>query len=205
MKHLKLKWAFGFEGDVNAFAQPAVLDQELFVGSASGLIHALDARSGCTQWEFQAEGPVRTAMLVAPLNAREKTHALLFGDQIGWFYAVEAESGKLLWKKKPEAHEATKLTGTPVAYQGTVYVPVASWEESRPLNPSYQCCTFRGSIVAFRIADGSQIWKSYVVLEEPKQTGKSKEGVPQWGPSGAGVWSAPGIGREAEVVVRRDG
>jgi polyvinyl alcohol dehydrogenase (cytochrome) len=193
VKHLKLKWAFGFEGDVNAFAQPAVLANQLFVGSASGLIHALDVRSGCSQWEFQADGPVRTAMVVAPLNERVKTHALLFGDQIGWFYAVEAETGKLLWKKKPEAHEATKLTGTPVVYQGTVYVPVASWEESRPLNPSYQCCTFRGSIVALRVADGSQVWKSYTVLEEPKQIGKTKEGVPQWGPSGAGVWSAPAL------------
>src|SRR5262245_2558878 len=42
VKRLKLKWAFGFAGDLTAFAQPAILDNYLFVGSAGGVIHALD-------------------------------------------------------------------------------------------------------------------------------------------------------------------
>jgi polyvinyl alcohol dehydrogenase (cytochrome) len=188
---LTLQWAFAFDGDVNAFAPPAVLGRELFVGSAGGAVHALDAASGCIRWHYQADGPVRTAMLVAPLPGETQGHALLFGDQIGWFYAVEAETGRLMWKVRPEAHEATKLTGAPVAHDGVVYVPVASWEESRPLNPGYECCTFRGSVVAYRIEDGAQLWKSYLVTEEPRQTGETPEGVPQWGPSGAGTWSAP--------------
>ena len=36
VRRLKLKWAFGFEGDVTAFAQPTVLDGQIFVGSAVG-------------------------------------------------------------------------------------------------------------------------------------------------------------------------
>jgi polyvinyl alcohol dehydrogenase (cytochrome) len=72
-----------------------------------------------------------------------------------------------------------------MAYKDTVFVPVASWEESRTTNPDYACCTFRGSVVAMRIKDGSQVWKTYMIDEKPKQYGK------QWGPSGAGVWSAP--------------
>src|SRR5262245_1147176 len=31
---LKLKWAFGFEGDISAFAQPTVIGNQIFVGSA---------------------------------------------------------------------------------------------------------------------------------------------------------------------------
>ena len=38
---LKLKWAFGFDGDVSAYSQPTVLDGHLFVGSAAGLVHAM--------------------------------------------------------------------------------------------------------------------------------------------------------------------
>ncbi len=188
VKGLKLKWAFGYDGDVNSFAPPAILDNQLFVGSASGMVHALDSRSGCIRWQFQADGPVRTAMLVVPDGSH---HALLFGDQTGLFYSIEAETGKLLWKKRPEPHEATKLTGTPVADEGIVYVPAASWEENRPLNPQYECCTFRGSVTAYRIKDGSQVWKSWMIAEEPRQTGVNKNGVKQWGPSGAGIWSAP--------------
>ena len=42
---LKLKWAYGFDGDIIAFAQPTILDGHLFVGSASGLVQALDRKS----------------------------------------------------------------------------------------------------------------------------------------------------------------
>jgi polyvinyl alcohol dehydrogenase (cytochrome) len=192
VSRLKLKWAYGFDGDIIAFAQPTLLSGHLFVGSASGLVQALKADSGCIEWVFQATGPVRSAILAAPLGDK---HALLFGDSIGWFYAVEAETGKLLWKKRPEPHEATRLTGAPMVYQGTVYVPVASWEESRTTNPEYACCTFRGSVVAMRVKDGSQLWKTYMIAEKARQTGKN-----QWGPSGAGVWSSPTLDAKRGVL-----
>src|SRR5262249_53021810 len=54
VSRLKLKWAYGFEGDIIAFAQPAILDGHLFVGSAGGLVQALSADSGCVKWVFQA-------------------------------------------------------------------------------------------------------------------------------------------------------
>jgi polyvinyl alcohol dehydrogenase (cytochrome) len=189
---LKLKWAYGFDGDIVAFAQPTVLDGHLFVGSASGLVQALNVESGCVHWVFQATGPVRSALLAVPSGDK---HALLFGDTTGWFYSVEAETGRLLWKKRPEPHEATRLTGAPLAYQGTVFVPVASWEEARTTNPEYPCCTFRGSVVALRIKDGSRVWKSYTIAETAKQTGEN-----QWGPSGAAVWSTPTLDTKRGVL-----
>ena len=128
VKGLKLKWAFGFDGDVTAFSQPTVIDDQVFVGSAGGVIHALRAKTGCLQWTFQADGPVRSSVLVVPQGSK---HSLLFGDQSGWFYSLEAETGKLLWKKKVETHDAARLRATPVAYNGNVFVPVASWEETQ--------------------------------------------------------------------------
>jgi polyvinyl alcohol dehydrogenase (cytochrome) len=196
VKNLKLKWAFGYDGDVNSFAPPSIVGNQLFVGSASGLVHALDARMGCIKWQFQADGPVRTAMLLEPDGGR---HALLFADQTGLFYSLEAETGKLLWKKRPETHEATKLTGSPLAYQGVVYVPAASWEENRALNPQYECCTFRGSVTAYRIKDGSEVWKSWMIPETPRETGE-RNGVKQWAPSGAGIWSAPTLDQKRGLI-----
>ena len=193
---LKLRWAFGFDGDVTAFAQPTVIEEQLFVGSAGGLIHALRADTGCLQWTFQANGPVRSSILVAPTGTR---HSLLFGDQTGWFYSLEAESGKLLWKKKIEEHDAARLTGAPVAHNGRVFVPVASWEETRSLDAAYACCTFRGSVVALDIRDGEQVWKWYPV-PEPRETGKTKRGTRQLGPSGVPVWAAPTLDAERRVL-----
>ena len=148
VQRLKLKWAYAFDGDIVAFAQPSILDRYLFVGSASGLIQALSADTGCVHWTYQATAPVRAAILAVPTGDKQ---ALLFGDQYGWLYSLDAETGRLLWKKRVEPNESVRLTAALVAYQGTVYVGVASWEEGRTTNPDYPCCTFRGAVAALRI------------------------------------------------------
>jgi polyvinyl alcohol dehydrogenase (cytochrome) len=196
VRGLKLKWAFGFDGDVMAFAAPTVIDGQVFVGSAAGMVHAMRAETGCLQWVFQANGPVRSSILVVPLGSQ---HALLFGDMTGWFYAVKAETGKLLWKVHVETHDSTRLTGGPAAYNGTVYVPVSSWEETRAADTDYACCTFRGSVVALRIRDGKQLWKSWMT-DVPIERGKSSHGTIDFGPSGVAVWSTPTVDGERNLL-----
>jgi polyvinyl alcohol dehydrogenase (cytochrome) len=193
---LKLKWAYGFAGDATAFAAPTVLNGTIFVGSAGGVVQALEAKTGCLHWTFQANGPVRSA-IVAVANGPD--YSLLFDDQIGWVYSLEAKTGRLLWKRRVDEHEGTRLTGSPATYQGVVFIPAASWEETRSIEPHYACCTFRGSVTALRVADGSQVWKTYTV-DPPKKTGVNKAGAQQWGPSGAPVWSAPTIDPKRGVI-----
>jgi polyvinyl alcohol dehydrogenase (cytochrome) len=46
----------------------------------------------------------------------------------------------------------------------TVYVGVSSFEEAKAaLSPGYQCCTFRGSVVALNANTGRILWKTYTV------------------------------------------
>ena len=189
LRGLKLKWAYGFAGDIIAFAAPTVVNGTVLVGSASGAIQALDAKTGCTHWVFQASGPVRMALLAVPDGAKT---SLVFADQIGWVYSLDASTGKQLWRRRIEDHEATRLTGSPVADAGVVYIPAASWEETRSLDPQYACCTFRGSLTALRVSDGSQVWKTFMI-DPPKRTGATRIGTPTFGPSGAGIWSAATI------------
>jgi polyvinyl alcohol dehydrogenase (cytochrome) len=184
---LQLKWAFGFPGDVIAFAAPTLVHGTLFVGSAGGTIQALDARTGCTHWTWQAKGPVRTPPTVAEDAGRR---VLLFADQNGGVYGLEAQTGRELWTTRVESHEATRLSGPIAVHDGVAYVPAASWEESRAVDPAYPCCTFRGSVSAVRVRDGSVLWKTWLV-DPPVKTGLSVAGTDKFGPSGAGVWSAP--------------
>jgi polyvinyl alcohol dehydrogenase (cytochrome) len=190
VRKLKLKWAFGLDGDISAYSQPTVIDGHVFMGSAAGVVYALRSDSGCVEWTYQAGAPVREAVATAPLD---KNHAVLFGDLTGTFYALEAETGRLLWKKRIEEHEAALLTGSPTVYAGNVYIGVASWEETRAINPAYPCCSFRGSVIALRVRDGSEVWKTYTITDLPRTTGKTSTGTIRQGPSGAGVWSAPTI------------
>jgi polyvinyl alcohol dehydrogenase (cytochrome) len=186
---LELKWAFGFPGDVAAFAAPTILKGTLFVGSAGGIVQALDAKIGCLHWLYQASGPVRTAVTIVAEGAQ---NTLVFSDQNGWVYALDGRTGKAKWKKRVEQHEATRLTGSIAVQDGVAFVPAASWEETRSVDPAYPCCTFRGSLTAIRIRDGSLVWKTYLV-DPPRKTGATAVGTATFGPSGAGVWSTPTV------------
>ena len=64
--------------------------RRLFVARRFGRVQALDARTGCVYWTFEAQGPVRAAMTVAADGTRS---VLLFSDQNGGVYAVDARSG----------------------------------------------------------------------------------------------------------------
>ncbi len=196
VRRLRLEWAFGFAGDSMAFAPPTVIGDELFVGSAGGVVYAMRASSGCLQWTFQANGPVRSSILMQPLEEpgaqHVAQHVLLFGDLTGWFYALRAETGELLWKVQVDSNDSTRLTGGPAAYRGVVFVPIASWEETRSLAPDYDCCRFRGSVVALRIRDGRLLWRAWMT-GVPVARGRSSHGTIEYGPSGVGVWSRPTI------------
>ncbi|MDR2215950.1 MAG: PQQ-binding-like beta-propeller repeat protein [Nevskiaceae bacterium] len=187
--NLRLKWAFGYAGDFIAFAAPTVSRGTLFVGSAGGAVHALDAQTGCTYWTYQAKGPVRTPPTLA---GEDENPVLLFTDQVGGVYALEARTGREVWTMRVEEHEATRLSGAITVHEGIAFVPAASWEESRAVDPKYPCCTFRGSVSAVRISDGSVAWKTWLV-DPPQKTGVSPAGTDLFGPSGVGVWSAPTV------------
>jgi polyvinyl alcohol dehydrogenase (cytochrome) len=196
VSRLQLRWTFGFAGDVTAFAAPTILNGTLLVGSAGGGVQAIDARTGCVHWLYQATGPVRTAITIASDGSQT---TLLFADQNGSVYALDPRTGKEHWKKKVEGHEATRLTGSIAVDGGTAFVPAASWEETRSIDPAYACCTFRGSVTGLRIRDGSVVWKRYLV-DPPTRTGTTTAGTATFGPSGAGVWSTPTIDRARGVL-----
>ena len=50
---LKLKWAFGFPGELSADAQPTIVGGRVFVGTQSGTVYALSAATGCVHWVFR--------------------------------------------------------------------------------------------------------------------------------------------------------
>ena len=187
---LKLKWAFAFEGQPRAFAQPTVMGGRVFVGSANKKVYSLSAATGCTYWTFEAEFPVRTAITV---GANGKGWALYFADLHASAYALDAETGKLLWKTRVEEHPSAMSTGAPTLFNGALYVPTSSAEEVYGADAKYECCKFRGSVSALDASTGKVLWKSYAITSEPKAHRKNKQGTQLWGPAGAGVWSSPTI------------
>lgn len=189
--HLTLKWAFGFPDATSAWSQPTVLGGRVFVGSHNGTVYSLDAKTGCVWWTYSAKSSVRSAIVLAPAGDGKK-YLAYFGDTAANLYALDAATGAEVWHAQIEQHPFARASGSPVVYQDRVYVGVASFEEIFGATPTYECCTFRGSLSAFDARTGARIWKTYLV-PEPKPIGKSAAGKTIWGPSGAGIWSAPTI------------
>jgi polyvinyl alcohol dehydrogenase (cytochrome) len=194
---LKLKWAFGFPGVTRAQGQATVAGGRVFVGSLDRNVYSLNAETGCIYWVFEADFPLRTAISIGPNG---NGWAAYFGDQHANAYAVDAESGKLLWKTRVEEFPGAVITGAPTLAVGRLYVPVSSLEEVFAGNPQYECCKFRGSISALDAATGKVLWKSYTVAEEARPVRKNKLGVQLWGPSGAGVWSSPTVDLKNQMI-----
>ena len=183
---LKLKWAFNLGAVTMGRGQPAVAGNRVFTTTLAGDVYAIDTASGCIQWSFRATAGIRSGVVIGTANG---VPAIFFGDRSAVMYAVNAESGELLWKTRPVEHLLAQSTATPQFYQGVIYQGFSSIEESLVVDPNAACCTFRGSVVALDAATGRTIWQSFTITEPAKPTGTGT----QQGPSGAAIWSTPTI------------
>jgi polyvinyl alcohol dehydrogenase (cytochrome) len=191
---LKLKWAFGIPGVSASGSQITVVGSRAFVGSRNGVVYALDSKSGCLVWAFEADAGVRSTPVVG--RAADGSSTVYFGDAHAFVYALDANTGQRRWKVKVEEHLDAMITGAVAYHDGRLYVPVSSLEEGTAAIPSYECCTFRGSVVALEAASGTQIWKTYTISQPPQPAAKSANGTQLWGPSGGAVWSQPAVDAE---------
>jgi polyvinyl alcohol dehydrogenase (cytochrome) len=198
---LRLKWAYGFPGALRARSQPAVGYGAVFVGSQDGSVYAFDLATGCQRWRFQAAAEVRTAIVLATAPAGEADPPLAyFGDILARLYAVNAFTGEVVWSRKVDEHPAATLTGTPALYGGRLFVPVSSLEVIPSADPTYECCTFRGKILAVDARTGNTIWEHYSIPQTPRETGRTSVGTRVLSPSGAPIWSSPAIDRRRKVI-----
>ena len=187
---LKVKWAYALPGAVSISTQPVVAGGRVFLGGRS--IVSLDAKSGCTIWEFKPDGPVRAAITIAKPDGVD--HWLAFaGDGTATVYALDAATGALQWKTKADEPPVSRITGAPKFYGNRIFVPISSLEDGPAANAKYECCKYSGALVALDAVSGKILWKTRTVAEQPHQVGQTKDGHNVWGPSGASIWDSPTI------------
>lgn len=192
---LSLEWAFAFPDASRARSQATLSQNRVFVGSQSGTVYSLDRDSGCIHWEYQAESEVRGA-----LQLDTDSGALYFGDFKANAYALDAERGALRWKVVVHDHPLATITGSVAADDKHVYVPVSSSEVVPASQPSYECCTFRGALIALAKDDGQRVWE-YFSTEVPRLRGENSAGARRFGPSGAPIWSSPTVDKRRNAVL----
>lgn len=196
---LKVKWAFHYPGSKNG--QATVVGERLFVTSMSGAVYALNAKTGCVYWRHDAAAATRSSVHVVDMpKSFPARHALFFSDWTKAAVALDAETGKQIWKTTIDDQPGVQMTGSPTYHDGTLYVPISSGTEAFATSQQWECCKFRGAVVALNAVTGKILWKTYTTPSEPKPFGVNSQGQKMWGPSGGAIWSAPTIDAKRGLV-----
>jgi polyvinyl alcohol dehydrogenase (cytochrome) len=168
---LAVKWSYPTPGAVTG--TPAVVGDMLYVGDLASNFYALKT-DGTLQWSAHTTSRVTASAIV-------KGNTVIVGDLAGFIYGYDRKSGALLWSVRPNPHPTAAIWGSGTEVNGKIAFGVASNEESATRNPSYPCCSMRGSVVLLDPKDGSIVWQSYLISTSESAAGSS----------GASVWSTP--------------
>ena len=195
---LKLKWSFAYANSRGG--QATVVGNRLFLNASSGAIYALNAETGCAYWHFNAPAETRGTVVLGPLSGAPSHHAVYFTDYTRTAYALDADSGALVWKTRVDNQHEVQMTGSPTLHDGKLFVPVSSAEEAIAVDPSYHCCEFRGALAALDAQTGKLLWKTYVTPEAAKPFIRNAVGTQMFGPAGGAIWSAPTVDAKRHLV-----
>jgi polyvinyl alcohol dehydrogenase (cytochrome) len=209
-RQLRPSWSFTTLGNITSV--PTVKDGRVYVMDGgvpllelASKLRVFDAQSGHQLWEHAISdyskslvnsvartSPVVEGKLVLFGDNRTQPSSLLgFSGEGASLYAVDKESGELVWKTKVDDHPFAVITQSPTVYKGVIYVGTSSLEEAAA-RLGYDCCTFRASMLAVDAKSGAILWKRYMVPENGGRTD---------GFSGAAVWgSSPSIDEARGVV-----
>jgi len=207
---LSPKWVFQATNDVSA--TPTVYKQAVYFPDWGGNLYAVNKQTGTLIWSHpisEYDGVIGSLARVSPA-VDIANDQLIIGDNVtngaggasrhnpgtltpgklttggASVIAVDQKTGLLRWITTVEQHPAAIITGSPVVFDGVIYIGVSSSEESLAAAKfnKYPCCTFRGSVVALNAKTGKMLWQTFMVPENG--------GVPG-GYSGAVVWQPPAI------------
>lgn len=201
LPRLKLVWAFGLPNSTSAYSQPVVVAGRVFIGTDTGYVYSMNARTGCVYWSFLAQAGVRNALRIESLTVQGKRRDVaLFGDLKANVYALDARTGEQLWATHVEKQYTDRVTAPPAYYQGRLFVPISSWEEFSAASLDYPCCTSVGEIVALDAHNGRILWNTYVIPQRPRPTRKNSRGVQQYAPAGGSVWNTPAVDPKLHAI-----
>jgi len=193
------KWAATVGGDVSA--TPSVDKKNVYFPDSKGDVYAFNNSNGHLVWRASV-----SAITGIPGDYARDTPAiagpnLILGDQGGkfgtpsnptgaWVFALNSKTGALVWKTQVDPEFSAIVSQSAQVVGTTAYVGVASNEEAYAASAynqgTFNCCTFRGSMLALDTKTGAIKWQTYTVPT---------------GYSGAGVWgSTPAIDRSRGQV-----
>jgi polyvinyl alcohol dehydrogenase (cytochrome) len=188
---LKVKWSLTTNGSV--FDTPSVANGVTYLtdyGSSTepSTLWAVNSSTGAVLWSNSIESYTGIAGDSSRSTPTIAGGLLILGDRPSptaatgtWLFAVNASTGALVWKTELDPTLGAVVTDSPVVVGDLAIIGVSSLQQDLAQNPEYQCCNFRGSVLALNVNTGKIVWQTYMV---PANGGATD------GYSGGGVWSS---------------
>ena len=183
---LRLRWKTASVGA--ASAEPVAVRGVIYWGSWDGHERATTA-GGALLWSSRflgmatstkcmppSVGVASTATIGATRLRERAAMAVFVGGADGYFYALNASNGFVIWRARLWTAPGTFLWSSPAYYRGSIYEGVASVGD---------CPLVRGKLVRLNAATGKVQRTFYTVPAECR---------------GAGVWSSPAVDARAGRV-----
>ncbi|MEQ9462237.1 MAG: PQQ-binding-like beta-propeller repeat protein [Haliea sp.] len=187
---LELAWSLALPRVTDMRSQPAIIGDTLYLGDRAGMLYALDRNSGCLRGHTEILAGVRSAITVAELT--DGRRLLVFADSLANLFALDPETLDTVWQGSARVFDTSVVTGSISFHNDRLYVPVSSYEVAVAGSPDYTCCRSHGAVLALDARSGKQLWAWHATADATLQ-GQNADGVDQYGPSGAVVWTTPAI------------
>lgn len=176
---LQVKWIFQRGVKEKIEATPLVVDNIMYVTIPPNDAYALNAETGDIYWEYKRNLPTKIAPCCGQVNRGFAISGnLLFMTTLdAYIIALDRRTGRLVWETKmADYKEGYTGTHAPLVVKDKVLVGAAGGEYG-----------IRGFVDAYRISDGSRVWRSYTV-PGPGEFGNDTWEGDSWKSGGAAIW-----------------
>ncbi len=181
--NIKLAWAFELGSLRSNEASPLVIGDTMYVSTSWGpkYVYALDAKTGAQKWKYEPEIPDDVLQYACcDVNSRGVSYAdgkLFVGRLDGKLSAIDAATGKELWTSDVvDYKQGSVITSPPLVVKNLVVTGFGGGEYGA-----------RGSLQAYDIATGKQVWKTWTV-PGPGETGNETWKGDSWQHGGGAAW-----------------
>ncbi|MDO9003361.1 MAG: PQQ-binding-like beta-propeller repeat protein [Aquabacterium sp.] len=195
---LTLAYTHVAEGTIEKKGAPAVTQQTVYFSEGRDIV-AANRVGGCEYWRYSGldkttpfigSNAIRSSSVYFLPGTLFRPAMVYGGDFYGNFYGVNAKTGALVWKAFVGTDAGRHfITGSPQAYNGTLFIPVATKEViTTVVDLLTACCFTHGLLQAVDPYTGKVKWTYHTSADA-----KYNPNTGTRGPNGMSLWGTPMI------------
>jgi alcohol dehydrogenase (cytochrome c) len=193
VSRLRVKWLYQARTEEKFETTPLVVDGIMYLTRPENEIHAVDAETGRLMWTYVHRNPTRTFNCCGKVNRGLAIHGskLIMNTLDMHVLAVDAKSGREIWKTKMFDHTAAggyASPGAPLVIKDKVVVGMAGGERG-----------VSGFLDAYDVETGTRAWR-FNTIPQPGEENFGTWAGDSWKTGGASTWNSGAYDPDLNLV-----